>query len=78
MLGDRIQARMTQLGLSQADVAKRAGLSSGHLSDLVAGRKGKRVSAATVEKLSRALKVKPEFFFRENSHTRVSSRAGHR
>lgn len=72
MLGDRIQARMQQLGMSQADVARRAGLSSGHVSDLVTGNKGKRVSAETVEKLARALKVSPSFFLRGHSRTKVS------
>lgn len=72
MLGDRIQARMEKLGMSQADVARRAGLSSGHVSDLVTGQKGKRVSAETVEKLARALKVSPTFFYRVDSRTKVS------
>lgn len=76
MLGDRIQTRMRQLGLSQADVARRAGLSSGHMSDLVAGHKGKRVSAETVEKLACALKVTPAFFFRDGSRMGVSHRVG--
>ncbi len=72
MLGERINTRMQQLGLSQADVARRAGLSSGHISDLIAGHRGKRVAATTVEKLAKALRVSPAFFYRSDSRMKVT------
>lgn len=71
MLGERIRSRMQELGISQADVARRSGLSTGHVSDLVNGKRGERISAPTVARLSSALRVRPSFFFRDDSHMRA-------
>lgn len=59
MLAQLIKERMDTLGLRQQDVASRAGLSRQYISDLVAGKRGTRLSARTQHQLARALRVSP-------------------
>jgi transcriptional regulator with XRE-family HTH domain len=54
-LGQRIRARRTELGWTQEELAKRAGLSNGFLSDLENGKRG--TSADTLLDLARVLGV---------------------
>lgn len=70
-LADRLATRMDELHLSQADLARRSGLSTGHVSDLVNGKRGKRISADTAGRLASALKVSPKFFYPASSHMRI-------
>lgn len=63
MLGPRIEQRMQELGIkTQTDLAERAGLSVQHVNALIRGSRGRRLGHATVQKLSKALRVKPIFF----------------
>lgn len=55
--------RMAELNLTQRAVAQRAGLSTSYISDLMNGKRGGRISIATVQKLSVALEVEPSFFW---------------
>lgn len=52
----RIRARREKLGLSQAELAKRAGLSRGYLIRVEAARQDPTLG--TLEKLAKALRVK--------------------
>ena len=52
----RIRARRQKLGLSQAELAKRAGLSRGYLIRVEAAQQDPTLG--TLEKLAKALKVK--------------------
>ncbi|OWL96558.1 hypothetical protein CBQ26_09275 [Deinococcus indicus] len=63
MLGPRIEQRMQELGIrTQTDLAERAGLSVQHINALIRGSRGRRLGHTTVQKLSKALRVKPIFF----------------
>ena len=52
----RIKRRREALGISQADLATRAGLSRGYVIRLEAGRQDPTLG--TIEKLAKALRVK--------------------
>ena len=59
MLAELITERMTELGLRQHELAQKSTLSRQYISDLVAGRRGRRLTAATQAKLARALRISP-------------------
>lgn len=61
MLGERIHERLETLGMTQTDLARKAGLSTGYVSDLVNGKRGKRLGGDVALRLSKALRVKPVF-----------------
>lgn len=71
MLGEKIQNRMTELGISQAELCRRSGLASNHVSYLVRGVRGRRPGPETVAKLCKGLGVGPDFFYKDYSHMRV-------
>jgi transcriptional regulator with XRE-family HTH domain len=56
-LGGNVRANRTRLGLSQEQVADRSGVHATEVSRIEAGKRDPRVS--TVERLARALKMKP-------------------
>lgn len=72
-IGDRVAQRMCELGLNQATLARRAGLSSSYVSELVNNKRGRRVSVMTAGKLAVALEVPASFFGPEDSHMRGNS-----
>lgn len=57
MLAELITQRMKTLGMRQRDLAEKTALSQQYVSDLVNGKRGSRLSAATLDKLARALRV---------------------
>ncbi|BDP42882.1 hypothetical protein DAETH_28510 [Deinococcus aetherius] len=63
MIADLVKERMRELGRSQAEIARLSGLSTGHVSDIVNGRKGAAVSLPTIQALARGLDVKADYFF---------------
>lgn len=62
-LGERVRARLAELGMSQADLARRSGLSTGYVCNIVNGQRGKRVSIETAQRLAGALRVRPAYLF---------------
>lgn len=48
--------------ISQAELARRAGLSRGYVADLEAGHRGQRPSLRVVEQIAAALGVEPDVF----------------
>lgn len=68
MIGPKIQKRLDELGITQADLARRSGLTTGHVSSLVTGKRGKRLSVGTLYALSKALGVSADFFYLDHSH----------
>ena len=50
------------LGLRQAEAAKRLGISTTRLNEVVLGKR--RITADTAERLSRLLKTSPQFWMR--------------
>lgn len=56
-----MKSRLDELGMSQADLARKSGLSTGYVSNIVNGQRGKRVSAETAHRLARALRVRPTY-----------------
>lgn len=71
MLQQKILTRMTELNLRQADLARKSGLRTGHIAELVNGHRGKRISADTRDKLAEALEVPLSFFSQQNTQKRV-------
>jgi len=69
-LGERVKARLAELGMSQADLARRSGLSTGYVCNLVNGQRGKRISVETAQKLAGALRVRPSYLFGDRSQMR--------
>lgn len=65
MLGERITQRLDALGMSQKDLASKANVSQGYVSDLINGRRGRRLGYDVTQRLARALKVRPIFFSAE-------------
>lgn len=61
-MGERIKARRCELGLSQEELAKRAGLSRIEISNLERGAT-RFARWQTLLKLSKALEVSPNYFF---------------
>jgi transcriptional regulator with XRE-family HTH domain len=67
-LATKLKARLDELGLSQADLVDRTGLSSAYISELLNGKRGKRLARTTSIKLRRALHVPDSFFDCDISH----------
>lgn len=61
-MGDRIKARRCELGLSQEELANRAGMSRVQISNLERGV-SQFATSKTIEKLAAALEVSPSYFF---------------
>lgn len=71
MIDHLVKQRMSDLSITQAELARRSGLSTGHISDIVNGKKP-LPSLPTVQALARALEVGGEYFFSvSNSHKGV-------
>lgn len=64
----KLQRRMDELGLTQADLARLSGLSPGYIHLLVHGERGRRIGAEALYGLCKALKVSPEFFYPVGLH----------
>jgi transcriptional regulator with XRE-family HTH domain len=64
MLNTQIIERMTELHLSQAQLARKSGLSVQMVNCLVKGTRGKRMSLETERKLRKGLRVNESFFRR--------------
>lgn len=58
----KLAQAMRHAGLSQAELARKTGLSTGHIADLVNGVKGHRPALETVVRLSMALGKDVTFF----------------
>lgn len=71
MLSEKIRSRMAELGISQAELARRSGLTTSHISYLVRGERGQRLDRNTVTRLCKGLDVKVNFFYEEDSHMGV-------
>ena len=56
-IGDKVREQRLLRGWSQEELAKRTGLSSGHISEIENGQR-KNLQARTVKNLSRALEVR--------------------
>ena len=61
-MGKKIKKRRMELGLSQDDLAKKAGMSRVQISNLERGA-SQFGTWKTVQKLSNALEVSPSYFF---------------
>lgn len=61
-MGEKIKKRRYELGLSQAELAKKAGISRVQVSNLECG-KSHFATWQTLRKLSVALEVQPNYFF---------------
>jgi predicted transcriptional regulator len=47
IMHEQIQQRMAELGISQSELARRAGVSAAYISQVVNGQRGKRMSVET-------------------------------
>lgn len=63
MFSQRLKERREELGLTQADLAKRLDCHAPYISDLEHGKKSPQLS--TIERIAKALDVAPSFFFQE-------------
>jgi transcriptional regulator with XRE-family HTH domain len=70
MLPERIRDRMQVIGINQSQLARRSSLSTSYISDLLSGKRGKRLSFAAMEKLRKGLRVPTSFFSTETPHMR--------
>jgi transcriptional regulator with XRE-family HTH domain len=68
MIGSKVKARLEELGMRQADLARKSGLSTGYVSDLVNGHRGRYISITNLKRLCEALEVEPSFFYPNNSN----------
>lgn len=64
MIGERISARLRELGMSQSELARRVGLTQGSIAQLVSGRSR---SSAHIHKIARELKTTPAFLSGETN-----------
>ncbi len=62
-LGEKIDQRMKELGMTQSSLARASGLSQNYLSQLINGVGGSRVSYKTVVLLRQSLSVGDDFFY---------------
>lgn len=53
---------MRQLKMTRSELADQAALSRGYISDLLNGKRGKRIGADVLQRLATALQVEPIFF----------------
>jgi transcriptional regulator with XRE-family HTH domain len=74
VMGSRIKSRLDELEMTQAELCRKSGLSTGYVSDLINGNRGKRLSVVTASRLGKALKVSANFFYTEDSHMRHKER----
>lgn len=58
MIGERIAARLSDMGMSQSELARRIGLTQGSIAQLVSGRSR---SSAHLHKIARELQTTPAF-----------------
>jgi transcriptional regulator with XRE-family HTH domain len=65
---NKLLERMQELGLTQADLARRTGLSRGYIHLLLRGQRGSRIGADALQRLSTALDVAPTFFSSTSPH----------
>ncbi len=68
MLHDRVLVRMKELGISGAELARRAGVSAAFVSQILNEKRGKRLSLDSARKLAKGLRVKQNFFSKEYKH----------
>jgi transcriptional regulator with XRE-family HTH domain len=61
--GDWLVDQLNQKGMTQADLVRRTGISSGHISKIVSGERG--AGEKTMAAVSRALQIPPEEVFRK-------------
>jgi transcriptional regulator with XRE-family HTH domain len=74
---EKIRDRMRELGLTQAQLARRSGVSQGRISELLNGkRRYERMRLANARRLAEALGVTPDFFWPVASH--LGDSRGHR
>lgn len=72
MLSELVKKRMSELGVSQAELSRRSGLSTGHVADIVNGKCGPNISMPTLQALAKGLDVQGGYFFgQKNSVMRV-------
>lgn len=72
-LGQRVQRRLSELDMTQADLARRSGLSTGYVSNIINGQRGKRVSADVAHRLAGALKLGVRSILGKTSHKQNAS-----
>ena len=77
-LAEKLRARLGELGYTQADLVSKTGLSSAYISELLNGKRGRRMGRDTAVKLRRALRVRDAFFDLESSHVQHSIGEGTR
>lgn len=68
-----IHSRLKALGMTQAELARKAKLSPGYVNDLINGRRGQRMGAEAAQRLSKALKVKPLFLLQSLANAKKFS-----
>lgn len=69
-VGDRIKARRLDLGWTQEELCKRAGISAGFLSDLENGKRS--VSAETLLDIARVLSLSLDYLMKGDSQQALS------
>lgn len=69
MLGEKIDKRRRELGLSQRELAARSGLSTTYISALIKGHRGSRIGAKTLQNLAKALRVSQKFFSNQSTYS---------
>jgi transcriptional regulator with XRE-family HTH domain len=62
MLGQKIDQRLSELGMSKYELAKRSGFSRAYIGLICSGGRGHRMSLDTASKLSHVLGVEFSFF----------------
>lgn len=79
-LAEKLRARLGELRYTQADLVAKTGLSSAYISELLNGKRGRRMSRSTSVKLRRALRVRDSFFDLESPHVqnRIGEQVGRR
>lgn len=68
MLGQRIDHRRRELGLSQRSLAEKSGLSPQYISSLISGKRGQRLSADALHRLAKALRVSQKFLLEGSTY----------
>lgn len=66
-IAPKLKKAIRDARITPAELARKSGLSTGHVSDLLNGKKGKRPTLDTVLKLCSALGKEPSFFGSINS-----------
>jgi plasmid maintenance system antidote protein VapI len=73
MIGETVRRLLEMRGMTQADLARKSGLSTGHVTQILKGDRGKALSIRTASKLGDALGVKLDFFYQEDTHKQVNN-----